>query len=342
VFDCARDMTKFHDDQVTLPTQERTAMRARRDTNRARLMAGLKDRKRPQPYLIASQGSYAMKTMVQSDIADIDIDDGVYFDRGQLVGSQGAAMTPLQVRQMIAEALYDPKFSTAPEVRENCVRVYYADGYHIDVPSYRRSQDLGRELFELAAAAWKVADARAVTGWFDQSVTRLSPAKDSDQLRRVVRLLKKFVRNRPSWKGRVASGFCITKLVTETFQGNPGADDVALRGTGEVLYRRLLDSTIVRHPVVDEYITKGNPDPKTAFLRDRLAENLEYLRILDDTRCTEADARAAWDRFFNTDWFARLPKGGTDGSGSGGPFIISGASPAAVEKRGGHGYAARR
>jgi hypothetical protein len=319
-------------------------MRERRDINRQRLRDGLAAAGKPQPYLIASQGSYAMKTMVQSAVADIDIDDGVYFEAAQLVGTQGAAMSALQVRQMLANALADPSFNKQPEVRDNCARVFYADGYHIDVPGYRRKAPAGSlmdERLELASLDWKPADARAVTDWFEREVKRLSPANDNDQLRRIVRLLKKFVRNRPSWKGRVASGFCITKLVVDVFNPNSARDDLALRYTADGIYRRLLDSTVVRHPIIDENITSGDPDPKTTYLKDRLAENLRHLEVLDSSTCSRADARKAWGNFFATDWFTNLPddSGSKGPSGSGGPYIVGGGTPPAVEKKGGHGYA---
>lgn len=346
MIDCAKDLRRYHDDQVTLSVPQQTKMRERRDINRQRLKAGLAAAGKPQPYLIASQGSYAMKTMVQSPVADIDIDDGVYFEAPQLVGAQGAAMSALQVRQMLASALADQSanFNKQPEVRENCVRVFYADGYHIDVPGYRRTAPAGlltEERLELASVEWKSADARAVTDWFEKEVKRLSPADDDDQLRRVVRFLKKFVRNRPGWKGRVASGFCITKLVTERFSPYSGRDDLALRQTASAIYRRLLESTIVRHPIIDETITSGDPDPKTTYFMDRLAENLRHLEILDVSTCSRPDARKVWDIFFATDWFSNLPddSGSKGPSGSGGPYIISGGTPPAVEKKGGHGYA---
>src|SRR5262249_36820625 len=60
---------------------------------------------------------------------DYDIDDGVYFDKGVLVGDRGAEMSALQARQMVRDALDDGSFKTPPEVRTNCVRVYYEAGF---------------------------------------------------------------------------------------------------------------------------------------------------------------------------------------------------------------------
>src|SRR5206468_4342098 len=126
MFNCSDDVIAHHGDEVTLPQVERTAMRDRRDANRDRLKKGLKEANKPAPLEFVSQGSYAMKTMTQHPQKDYDIDDGVYFDKAVLVGERGAEMSALQARQMVRDAIDYGSFKTAPEVRANCVRVYYA------------------------------------------------------------------------------------------------------------------------------------------------------------------------------------------------------------------------
>ncbi len=66
-----------------------------------------------------------MKTMVRDPDNDYDIDEGVYFRREDLLGDRGAEMTPLQARQMVRDAVDDGKFKRAPEVRSNCMLVFY-------------------------------------------------------------------------------------------------------------------------------------------------------------------------------------------------------------------------
>ena len=225
MYNCANDLLAYHDDRVTLPQAERTNMRERRDANRERLKKGLKDKGKPTPREFASQGSYAMKTMTQHPAKDYDIDDGVYFDKAVLVGERGAEMTALQARQMVRNALDDGSFKTPPEVRKNCVRVYYFAGYCVDVPVYRRvtTKDIfGNESYhhELASSDWKRSDARDVSKWFEDENTKQSPdTVNGRQLRRVVREIKKYARSRESWSSQILSGFGITKLVTECFRG---------------------------------------------------------------------------------------------------------------------------
>src|SRR5690606_14621937 len=117
---------------------ERTAMRDRRNANRTRLKNGLAKAEKPAPFGQHTQGSYAMHTMVQDADADYDIDDGVYFEKDRLVSPQGGELSALAVRQMICDALQDDRFNKAPTVLKNCVRVFYNEGFHVDVPAYRR------------------------------------------------------------------------------------------------------------------------------------------------------------------------------------------------------------
>ena len=75
--------------------------------------------------------------MVQDQHKDYDIDDGVYFHKDDLQGPKGGEKTALDAKKMVRKALHDDRFKMAPEVRTNCVRVYYNVGYHVDVPVYR-------------------------------------------------------------------------------------------------------------------------------------------------------------------------------------------------------------
>lgn len=204
-----KEILKYQSEEVRLPTAGRTEMRTRRDTNRKRLKTGLANNGSPLPVGCRTQGSYAMHTMVQDEYNEFDIDDGVYFEAGDLVGPRGAPMSPLQVRQMVWDALQDDRFSHPPELKKNCVRVKYSEGYHVDVPAYRRSKTTdvwsGKVAYsyELASSNWRESDPKAVTKWFDETNAALSPSTEGEgQFRRIVRLLKMFAKSRDSWRGK--------------------------------------------------------------------------------------------------------------------------------------------
>jgi len=311
MFDCGDDVVAHHNDRVTLPQAERTEMRDRRNANRDRLKKGLGDKGKPAPREFVAQGSYAMKTMTQHREKDYDIDDGVYFDKERLVGERGAEMSALQARQMVRDAIDDGSFKRAPEVRRNCVRVYYAAGYHVDVPVYRRvtTKSLwGGDSYhyELASSDWKRSDARDVTSWFEKENNGRSPdTGNGRQLRRIVRQIKKFARSRDSWKSQILSGFGITKLVTECFRGNALREDGALYNTMKAIRDRLNGNLVVAHPVTpNETITNGNDDPRARFLRDRLTEAVDTLAPLFDVKCTREAALKCWDKVFATTFFS--------------------------------------
>ena len=355
--DCADDILAHHNEEVTLPQSERTTMKERRDANRTRLKKGLKEKGKPAPLEFKSQGSYAMKTMVQHPAKDYDIDDGVYFAKEELVGERGAEMSALQARQMVRDALDDGSFKTAPEVRTNCVRVYYEAGYHVDIPVYRRvtTKDVfGNETHhhELASSDWKRSDASEVTDWFEKENETQSPdTENGRQLRRVTRQMKKFARSRESWATQILSGFGITKLVTEKFRANNDREDKALYDTMKAIRDRLNFDLVVKHPVTpNETITKGNDDASARFLRDKLTEAIDTLAPLFDSNCTRKTALKCWDKVFATTFFSERGEDieeANKASRIGAPAILTSgllsdsaaAARTAVRKEGGGRYA---
>lgn len=354
--DCSKDLLAYHFDEVTLSQDERNAMRGRRDANRKRVREGLEQMEEPKPLEFCKQGSYAMKTMVHHPDRIYDIDDGVYFDKEALKGPNGGDKNAFDARSMVRDAVDDGSFKTKPEVRRNCVRVYYEAGYHVDLPVYRRVAEkdiFGNEAvhYELAGPDWKRSDARDVTDWFDKENQRQSPdTTNGRQLRRINRFIKKFGFSRSSWEGKT-SGFLITKLVTECYRPSLEREDEALYYTMRGIRDRLNLNLAVNHPVTpNETITDGDDDPKARFLSDKLNDAVSWLEVLFKPDCTREQALAAWDTVFNTDYFSdRLEDEEAEEtkSESGFPGILtsglvkswSSEGPRAVVKEGGGRYA---
>ena len=134
MYDCSKDVLAYHDEKVTLPPDEQKEMRNRRDANRDRLNTRLKDAGKPVPKMFITQGSYAMHTMVQDSDNDYDIDDGVYFTQSSLKKNDGTDISPREAKHMVCNALQDDRFDKKPQVRKSCVRVFYKEGYHVDLP----------------------------------------------------------------------------------------------------------------------------------------------------------------------------------------------------------------
>jgi len=315
VFDCSSEISKFHDEKVTLGERERRDMRERRDNGRTRLQNGLDEAGQANPKMIHSQGSYQMRTMVQDADCDYDIDDGVYFRVEDLRDRYGDDLTPLKARERVCDALTrDRRFENPAEVHNNCVRQQYQAGYHIDMPVYRiliehAGTTEEREAYELASGdTWEPSDARSVTRWFKDTIKELNDEVDGagSQLRRLVRLTKAFARSRDEWKDRTTSGITISRIMVDEFRGVDGRDDQALLDTWKAADYRLTRSTHVAHPVNSKDLAEDG-DSKLCFFRERLAEALETLRVLENHDCTRNEARAAWDKVFNTTYIGNLP-----------------------------------
>ena len=351
MYNCHDDILAYQNEKVTLPKKEQDEMRERRDTNRDRLKNGLKSYAEPAPSDFRSQGSYAHHTMVQHPEKDYDIDDGVYFGKDDLKGPRGGEKSAPDAKEMVRKAVHDERFNKPPEVRTNCVRVYYHAGYHVDIPVYRKVKTesiLGDEYihYEIASSDWKESDPMEVTRWFNEENKNQSPdTTNGRQLRRQTKLNKAFARSRESWRPRIATGFMITTLlVNECYKPSAEREDQALYNTMVAMRNRLNGNLEIDHPTVQgEKLTKGSNDAKTRFLREKLDWAINELQVLFEQDCTREKALKAWGKVFNTDFFiSRL--GDTDNeeettNNSGG--ITSGihTSDRFVEKRGGGRYA---
>lgn len=310
MFDCSKDLLAYHDGEITLPLADRQEMSKRRNSNRDRVRRDLLDDSKPSVREFKSQGSYAMRTMTQHPEKDYDIDDGVYFEKSDLVGPRDGEMSANEAKWMVRDAVQHNSFNNPPQVRNNCVRIHYEAGYHVDMPVYRRvvTEDfLGQEVayHELASSDWVRSDARDVTAWFEKENDDQSPdVLNGRQLRRIVRQIKMFARSRASWRGQILSGFGITKLVTECFRGDASREDIALQDTMDAIRIRLYGSLVVKHPVTpDATITRLAEDPKSRFLREKLDYAMDVLTVLHQPDCTRKQALHAWDTLFACDWF---------------------------------------
>lgn len=336
MFNCDSDVRAYHNDEVTLPQSERTNMSDHRDANRDRL----KSRITIQPSKFIKQGSYAMKTMTKDPDNDYDIDDGVYFTHESLQDSDGNDKAPRAARQMVCDVLADDRFNVQPAVRKNCVRVVYNSGYHVDMPVYRIiSGD-----YELASGdEWVHSRAADVEDWFNQKNMDLSPDESNGrQFRRIVRILKKFARSRATWKSNIASGFTITKLAADYYVPNAAREDQSLRDTMDAIHNQLCFSLEVEHPVTPgTKLTSGYNDSKTAFLRDKLADALNRLEVLDDEDCTSEQASKAWDFVFNTKFFSDRASASSRAATAGvlSNLVSTKMDPKTVNKSGGNRFA---
>jgi hypothetical protein len=318
VKDCNEQVKGFERAEVRMSKDDRADIFGKAKINRDRMRSGLERNGSPKAIGSRTQGSYAMKTMIQHDRGDYDVDDGVYFKRDSLKNDQGEEKNPEDAGQMVSDALQDKRFADQPEPRNNCVRVYYKqEGYHVDVPVYRENRttnpitNVEDRWFEIAAGdEWRTSDPLANTKWFKDANATKSPDATADgsdgQFVRIVRLVKGFARSRYGWSDKIASGFTISKLVCDNFVRDDGRDDRSFRQSMKGISLWLGLGGAVRHPVLNENLAESG-DQKTAFLKEKIDENLKHLDVLDKLDCTHDEAMKAWDALFFTDWFSKQP-----------------------------------
>ena len=140
MYNLESEMKKFYYNEVVLPSEEKNKLREKKKYNIDRLKEGLEEynEENKTDYKIAEtieQGSVAMSTVIQNDKNDYDIDVAIVFDSNNInnIGS-------IAIKNIVVDALKRKctNFKKEPEAKTNCVRIEYADNYHIDFAIYKR------------------------------------------------------------------------------------------------------------------------------------------------------------------------------------------------------------
>lgn len=304
--DLVAKFNKFYRNEVVLSATDQNDLREKKKLNVKRLKDGLDEynQEKGTDYKICEervQGSMAMHTVVQNDENDYDIDVAIVFEKSNLDG-----LDPLQTRNMVANALRrkTKQFSVEPEVKTSCVRVKYADGYHIDFAVYRRYKENESDTeykYEHAGEQWSERGIRALEDWFKDEI-----AKKGKDLRKVIRLSKMFCKSRDSWVN-MPSGLIQTVLCDEQLADYTRIDELVYYTMQQIVYR-LEDSVEVSAPVDNGrvLVTEDSDRTKMNNWKNRLSEQLKELSILFDNDYTYSEAVTAWSKFFNHRYWDKL------------------------------------
>lgn len=189
-------------DNVRQKEDKRSTLKTSRRANREKIRKHFRETRNEPVPIFHGQGSYTMHTGTVPLNGDFDIDDGVYL---QNIGTDKSQWpTADTVHGWIAEAVKNST-STPPESRARCVRVRYADDYHVDLPVYGSDSLALTYLFEKGKEP-VAADPKGFIDWFQAKCT-INP-----QVRDLVRFLKAW----RDYKGGAAKrlkGVSITILV---------------------------------------------------------------------------------------------------------------------------------
>lgn len=310
MFDYNEQIQAYETDCVNLPHAVKEKLRGHRAANRNRLKRNRPEDIRLNDDHFIPQGSMAINTTVQEKDNTYDIDDGVWLHKDDLKKKDGSAYTACETQEMVRDALKDPNFNKQPEIHNNCVRVFYAEGHHVDVPCYRKlDADTDNERQELAGAdGFTPSDPTEINRWFGERVEALNKQRDGagSQLRVMIRLMKRFARSRgEDWD--MPNGLKLTMLVEECAPSYYERDDEAFYWLLSKLKTRLASSLEVENRAQTktprDKLTKSTSDANMVELRSHFDEALDKLLVLHHPNCTEEQAREAWDWVFQSDGF---------------------------------------
>lgn len=307
MYDLSKEFGKFYKDYVVLSSDKQQNLRDKKDLNIKRLEDGLVlyNEENKTSYAIAEkrvQGSMAMATVVQNDENDYDIDVAIVFDKSNLDG-----LSPLQARRVVCKSLEKKcgQFKVTPECKTNCVRVQYADGYHVDFAVYRRFKEEGATKYSYEHAggsSWTDRDPAAITKWFQDEVK----AKGTE-LRKIVRLSKMFCKSRSGWVN-MPGGLIQSVVCDEVLSEDYDRIDEIFYHTMINVRDRLQESTEVYNPTDPELslLTAQNHYDKMNNWLSRLDNQIKKLDVLEKSDCTYEEAVAAWETFFNHSYWSSL------------------------------------
>jgi len=300
MYDLSKEFKEFYYNEVVLSSEETSNLREKKRLNIERLKSGLEEynAENSTNYKIVEtleQGSIAMSTVTQNEANDYDIDVAIVFDKDNLNG-----LGSIAVKNVIVDALNRKctNFKTPPEAKTNCVRIVYADNYHIDFAIYRREKkDDIIYTYEHAGSIWRDRDPRAINNWFKDEIKA-----NGEKLRQAIRLSKMFCKSRTSW--RMPGGLIQTVLCDEKIQSYSRMDEMFYYTMKEVKNRLYVNKEVYNPTDTSQSLLLTQDDKtKVENYYNRLDEKLNQLDVLFISDCTEKQAKDAWKSFFNHDFW---------------------------------------
>ena len=251
---------KFNNEISIKETKRENLVRGRNGLrNRIKTKFAEKERVKPKFHM---QGSFAMKTTVNPiKNKEYDVDDGVY-----LQGYENKDISEWPSVQTVHNWLKDAVegyTSISPIDKNTCIRVVFADNYHVDLPIYIcKNEDI---YLAHKDKGWTVSDPKEFTYWFIDKVN-----KNGEQLRSIVKYLK-------AWKDYNnidLKGLEVTILVANNFYRNADNDLSSILGTIANINNKLRYEFSCRKPVKPYEDLFEN---KTDIQREKILNTLRKL-----------------------------------------------------------------
>lgn len=250
-----------------------------------------------------SQGSFPLntnlnpikKTTADGDVKEeYDLDDGVYF-----ICPESERKEPATYHDRIKKAVDGHADNIIDKA--TCVRVVYADGHHIDLPSYWLKKDGNTPQLTHKLKGYTESDPKAFKEWVDEKISNVN---SNGQLRRIIRYLK-------AWKGyredknsslKLPSGFILTILACQNFSKND-RDDLCFKNTVESIKIKLNSGFTCYRPTVPK-----DEELLSDYSQDTVLKELENL-INNAQKASDSDCEKEASEFWRKVFGERFPLG---------------------------------
>lgn len=254
-----------------------------------------------------SQGSFSLGTNLNpikkvtsdGDVKEAyDLDDGVYF-----ICPKEERKEPATYHDRIRKAVDGHTDKVIDKT--TCIRVVYADGHHIDLPSYWLETDGDTPQLAHLSKGYIDSDPKAFKNWVSD---KISNANSNGQLRRVIRYFKawKDFREDKNSNLKLPSGFILTILVCRNFSKND-RDDLAFKSTAEGI-KAALDSSFTCYRPTEP----TNEDLMTEYSQSTILKELRDL-INNALRAIDSDYEKESSEFWRKVFGERFPLGKGEG-----------------------------
>ena len=320
---------EFHD-KIRIDYETNATLREKRDLILERIRKYLNDNKLPA-FDELMQGSYAFGTgTIPVDEVEFDIDVGLCFKISE------NDYTPQQVHNWIFKAV--DGHTEKVEDRGPCIRVTYADGYHVDLVPYARWDDMNKVThYRLGHRdkGWRPADPVGLLDYVKKARSSFSGTEDdktkTDQFRRCVRYLRRWYDTQVPGKPRSKpTGLAFVLMTisglqpTKFFDGNPD-DRGALQKMADRYGQNVGRITAIKPTPEYEDILARLTDEDMDNLKRRFRELAAGLRAADQ-ESDPVEACKILRRYFGQDF--PMPSPENTGRKTKAPAIVTSSSSA--------------
>lgn len=245
------------------------------------------------PIKFTSQGSLILGTILNPILKSkgYDLDDGIYF-----LGKKPEESVHT-LHNWVEKAVED--HTSIPASNKNpCIRVFYANDYHVDLPIYYKEEGEDPYLAH-KEEGWILSDPKAFADWYQEKNRSIG---NKGQLRRITRYLKSW---RAKEKGSIPCGFVLSILAAENFIAKD-RDDQSFYETVKKTWSELAGNFSCFRPTVpvgEDLLEEYTENQKADFLNrlQGLVEDGERALNLPNYR----EASRKWRKHFGD----RFPQG---------------------------------